>query len=204
MQRIFNVLILMLGLFAGAESFAEEAAEWKFEKEEDGVKVYTRAVSGYSIREFRAVAAFAAEVDQLLNIYLDASKCVAWVPDCKYSEIHYSAQTQDYTLYRAINNPWPFKDMDYVLAVHVERQEGGGAVINFHDIAAEQTRECCNRIKQMKGYWQFKQLPSGLVEVTYQNHFVPAGKVPAGMINSALPNFPIDKFARLRKLLQSA
>ena len=104
-----------------------------------------------------------------------------------------------------INNPWPFKDADYVIQINLtQNTETGEALIEFENVKnVVPDNECCTRMKMMKGFWQFTPSEDDHVVVTYQYHFHPGGNPPSAFINMSLSSLAIGTLTSMDKYVQN-
>jgi hypothetical protein len=180
------------------------AQAWQLEKDKHGVAIYTRDLPGERIRELKAVTKMKTSVDRLVSIYLDGDNHVKWFPSCRESRVVRRLSPTNLWIYRAIDNPWPVKDRDYVIDVHLTRNaQTGEAVIAYSDVkGAVPERDDRVRVKKLASSWTFLPTKDGYVLVTYVIRFDPGGGTPASFINMALSRIGTDTFDGLRRYAQ--
>jgi hypothetical protein len=194
MNRVVVFPFACLALIITASGAAAE--DWKLLKEEAGVAVYTRAVAGERIEELRAVMKMRTTVDRLVAVHLDGDNQAKWFPKCVESRVIRRMSPTNLWIYRAIANPWPIDDRDYVIDVNLTRDtKTGDAFVSFADVkgALAETRGRV-RMKKMAGYWKFSPTGDGQVLVTFVMRFDPGGSTPASFINMALSRIGTDTF----------
>ena len=53
----------------------------------------------------------------------------------------------------------------------------------------------------VQGYWSFKPLANGMVEVTMSGHADPGGRIPATAVNFLIQEHPYNTLKGLRKII---
>lgn len=200
------VVSVFISLTASADSGESAESAWRLAKDKEGIQVFKRDVEGYSINEFQGVATIKTTVAELVDLYTDTARCVDWVPECKSSKLLDRVSDSELTVYTEINNPWPFKNRDYILSLKLapHPQNPAGVRITYSDVKDEMPKnKCCVRMEMMRGFWDFVPAGNGGVEVTYRYHFHPGGKLPGSVINSALPDMLFESLENMRNLLES-
>jgi hypothetical protein len=197
-----SIMLLNLILFIPTVGLFDDG--WEVKKEQDGVKVLARNVEGAEINEFRAIMEMKTTVNKLVALYLDVDKGTEWEPNCTYAKLVQKISDTELYIYRKINNPWPFKDMDYIIRINLtQNTESGEALIEFEDVKSVVPRyECCTRMKMMKGFWRFTPSEDGHVVVTYQYHFQHGFRLPASLINASFPSAAIATLIKMNECVQ--
>ena len=83
MKRIYFILILIFG--CANSLFASES--WELEKDEDGIKVYTRMTDKSDVKEFKAVTTINADKIKIGNIITNVGNYISWYPDVSKSSV---------------------------------------------------------------------------------------------------------------------
>lgn len=71
MKKLIGQCLLLLAFMAMSLSLV--AAEWRLEKDDDGIQVFTRAVEGSDYRAFRGETLINAELNQLMAVLDDTA-----------------------------------------------------------------------------------------------------------------------------------
>lgn len=199
------ILPLCILVLTTVTVWADNATEWQLDRDNDGIQVYTRSVPGYDIIEVQGVTRLSAPVERLVAALSDPALCADWIPSCSEAAIVERDSDTAFTLYRRIKNTFPFKDRDYVLAVRLHREPDTDAVtLTFEDLKSDAPENrCCVRMDRYAGFWKFRPLANGKVEITYRVHLLPGGGLPNSMVNMGVPDLPYDTLTNLKSHLAS-
>lgn len=190
------------GLLVGITSLAGAQTEWRAEKDENGVRIESRAVEGWEIREMRGTASFDGGVDSLVAVITDpaaAPKLNEFVEESKVVQRDSASRYQVYTLTKM---PWPLKDRDVLMQREIRRDARTGAV-TITDAATQGTvpeQKGLVRITRAHNRWTFTPQPNGSVQIELQMLSDPAGPIPSSLINSMSVSAPFKMIAQLTAL----
>lgn len=189
MRFLIPITTTLFAVFA-APSFAD--SPWKLEKDADNVKVYTRVVEGSALKEFKGITSIQTSLTSLVALLDDREAGPSWIKDSKESSLIKKVDDKLSYSYNVTAAPWPVKDRDMVIK-SVTTQEENSLVVRIQLNAEKEGKpeeKGRVRVTEMKGYWEFKPMDNGAVQVTYQVHADPAGKLPNWLINSLVVDMP--------------
>ena len=99
---------VLFGLLMCLLAVPQVYANWQLEKDEGGIQVHSRAVSGSKAREVRALATLNADVIRVVNFLQDPATNARWVPNSKSVSI-FERPAQGVTLVHFVMQAgWPF------------------------------------------------------------------------------------------------
>ena len=128
--------------------------EWKKEFSKNGVVVYTRAVSGSDIKEFRGICTINADIETVNNALSDIPNLASWMPDCLVSKIVKKKSENNLTIYQVIKTPWPLDDRDFTFETKIIRKDNKIIrTVNAVSDGAYPPVKKYVRIKNMSGRW---------------------------------------------------
>jgi hypothetical protein len=193
----------LIALLAGS-AIGEE--KWELIKDKDGLKIYTREFPGSDIKELKTVGRIKAPVKRLVDIQFDMQSQTQWVPLCKTARLIKKLSDNQVQVYREIDNPWPFKNSDYVVELNLKSDDQTGeSMVEFHEVKdAYPAQDCCGRMSKLRGFWKFAPVESGVTEVTYQVHLHPGGKSPSAFINMSMGMIGKDTFNALKDYVKTS
>jgi len=185
-------------------SMPDNAFAWELAKEGDGIKVYTRPVDGSNFKEYKGTMTLKASVSSLVALVDDTPAYPKWIDTCiegKTLKKISPAVSYTYTVNKA---PWPVANRDAVVR-NVIRQDRETLVVtiditgtpNFVPLKAGLTR-----VIHIKGFWRLRPLEKGKVEVVYQVHNEPGGKLPSWLVNSVVVNQPYRTLLNMKKMVK--
>jgi len=187
----FTVSLCLFFLF-----FQINAQEnWTLEKDQEGIKVYTRHKKGFVIKEFKAITYTSKSISELEEILEDVENYPNWVYSVSSGKL-IKELGNDRTLYYSLDLPWPVSDRDIVIQ-SVKSKDNGLR----YDMTATQggypDQSGLVRMTSAFGSWQF--IPKdGKIEITYQFYGNPAGSIPTWMINMLIVDGPFETLKKLR------
>lgn len=202
----FLLLALAPAALAGQaeqEASSPGAFDWRLEREEDGIRVFTRAVEDSPYRAVRATMELDVAVSALVALVMDTDACPEWAAFCKEAFIVEPVSETEAWIYTHNDMPWPVTDRDAVSHVRWYRDLESGAVWMDAIADPEHMPEERGRVRLRDAVssWRFAPLAHGTVEVSTEAHVDPAGPVPAWITNRLLVDAPLETMQKMRAVL---
>lgn len=182
-----------------------EANPWRMEKQQDGIRVSSRAVAGSPIRAIRAETDIRAPFATAVALLLDVSLRIRWDELCAEASVHLRVSDAEDVIYVHNDLPWPASDRDMVLrrtwsiAADGSRAQIRAAVDN--DVLPEVAGRV--RVPQADGVWTVVRTGDASVRVSTEIHVDPGGPVPDWLMNSLSIQAPYKALWNMRHLLES-
>ena len=174
------------------------AADWKQEKNEDGIQVYLKQEAGSKYKAYRGVTVINAGLDKVLTAQADVANSCSWIHECASLKLLKREGDSVWT-YTQFSTPWPVTPRDSVLKV-TETWQGDEVVRTIEGLPNYQPEtKGYVRVAKVDGYWKFKPLSPNQTEVTYQVHTDPGGSVPAWLANKFVVDAPFNTLDGMRK-----
>jgi len=191
-------LIFTLALLLGGLILPAQPADWQLAKEEQGIKVFTRAVPGETLKAFKTEAVLAAPLEAILTVITDAASAHEWQNRCVESRLLEQRHGDEFLSYLRIETPWPLEDRDLVLNTRVVRE--GKAVICLLTNAPEAypVQEGITRMPRYEGRWVLKPQGPGRTWVSNEGLTSPGGSIPDWLANTEVVEAPYATLANLR------
>jgi hypothetical protein len=175
------------------------AEGWRLVKDQAGIQVFLSSVPGSKYQAYRGVVRLKTDVPTLLALQEDVSGSCAWIYACREQRLlkHEGAQSW---VYSRFNMPWPVIPRDAVLRV-TTRQGADGRVTRILNGVADYlpVQKGFVRVSKAAGYWAFIPKAAGEVEVIYQMHSEPGGRVPSWLAGSFVVDAPYHTLEALRR-----
>lgn len=184
----------------GKESQGNEA--WKLEKDKDGIKVYTRHVEGYQIKEFKAVSIIEAKMEDILTLVLDAEHYAEWMSNTTSAKTIKTEENGDFLVYYQLSLPWPMQDRD---AISQNQIISGTDSTVIRTVLLPDYLPADSKLVRMKvanGGWVFKPLADNRCHLTYQFVADPSTKVPGWIANLFVVESPYKTIFNLKERLE--
>ena len=196
--------LLLLLLLIPALTFAQD--DWKFTKEKDGIKVWTKEVPGSNFKAFRGQAVLNCKLSAVVAVFHDLSGYPNLFPDCSYSELLSMPDEQHHTHYLQFSAPWPVTDRDaaYENTYTYDPATKTLTVIGRCKPNAKPKDGDYIRIPKGDVHWTFTDNGNGTVTVDYNAHPDPGGSIPAWLANSTAVDQPMGTLTNLRKRVQDS
>ena len=206
-KNFYSTLVLVLFLLWTMLAFSSDNANaWELAKEGNGIKVYTRPVDGSNFKEYKGIMTLDASVSSLVALIDDTPAYPDWIDTCiegKTIKRISPAESYTYTVNKA---PWPVSNRDAVVR-NVIRQDRETLVVTIEITGIPDfvpPKAGLTRVKYIKGFWQLRPLEEGKVEVIYQVHNEPGGKLPSWLVNSVVVNQPYRTLLNMKKMVKES
>ncbi len=194
-----TTLVLTLFALILASSPIAASAEWTLDKQENGIDVYTRPVSGSGIKEFKGTAELDGDLEAVLRVLRDSDGYKNWFPNTRESKLLDRSNDVSYQ-YSVMGAPWPVSDRDNVFRSVTRRDEKTG-IVDIKVTAAPDyypEQEDRVRVRKANGTWKLEPLDSKRTRVTFTMHLEPGGGIPQWMINTRIVATPFEALSNLR------
>ena len=199
------VYVLCLIFFTNTVSAIERTTAWELAKDKNGIKVFTREIAGSQLKEFKGVVQIKTSLESLIALYYDRESSQQWIFACEYSKVLKEISLTEKYIYAESWALWPVSHRDIiihsVLTQNPDTKEVLITEVGIPDYIPENSDFV--RIPEMKGYFKFTPLSDGVVEVTFQSHSNPGGRLPGFLLNVAVVNNPFDTLSNMKEIVQN-
>jgi len=180
------------------------AQSWSLAKDKNAVKVYTRKIDGWGIKEYKAVFSVKASLNKVVRVLKDVPGRYNWLHNTV--EIREIARTSDaVSFYNLVDAPWPVSDRDNITTFSFVQLNPTQVRVNMKLLkthAKAPVYDGIVRIQKMKGYWLLTDKGNGIVEVLQQCVAEPGGSIPDWLANSAVVDTPYQSMYKLKKYIE--
>lgn len=183
-----------------------QSRDWELKKENEklGIKVYTRAVEGSDLKEFRGEMEIKSTLTAPLALIEDVPRATEWMHNCGKLEMLENTNPGEAVSYMITVTPWPVTDRDTV--VHTVASQDQESLAVRVDINAKNNvlpeEDDYIRITTMSGFWSFTPTSDQNIKVVYQVHGEPNGSLPSWLANSIVVDTPYNTLKNMKKLLK--
>jgi hypothetical protein len=180
------------------------AADWELKKDKDGIKLYTRAEEGYSLKAVKAETVFNASLETCVAVLRDIDHLIELFPDCsKVLKVKQDETSQIH--YLQLKAPWPVTDRDGAFGLEYSYNAVEKTVTVAARMVAGAHPEQAGfvRLNKGTGTWKFKRIDATHTSLEYYYLGDPGGSIPAWVANSVIEESPyrmLQNFHRLVKL----
>lgn len=190
--------------FTSWSASASDAESWRFEREKDGVKLYTRTVENSEIRAYRAVTTLRGTVAKARALLDDVEGYVRWIPSLTESRVVSGHGTANRLQYFVLDAPFPVSSRDGIVRFVITEDPKTGVltVDEKEEPDAQPLRKGHVRIPRLRCTWRFEPRADGHLDVETTSHTEPGGSLPRWLVNKAILESPFELIANMRKLVE--
>jgi hypothetical protein len=187
-------------LFVALAAPALAADAWKLEKDADGIRIESRAVPGWSIREIRGTARIDAPLSAVVAVLDDVSAIPQLNDVVAEAKVVRRDSATHYQTYAAMKMPWPVSNRDIYNERAITQDAATHAVVIVDAAVADApAQRGYVRIVKSKQTWTLTPLADGKVDAQMQVLSDPGG-IPAALINAMSVSSPFNTLTQLRRL----
>jgi len=190
-----RAFVFIFGLACcSALATGDGASDWVLKKNENGIRVYTRPLKGYSYDQARVVNTVHSSLSGIVALLLDTKNYPNWMYGCESVATLKTISPTEFYNYQVTGLPWPLSDRDVVAHFNVT-QDPTTKVVTFAKIGDE------DFIPEKKGYVRVKNFRSVLtltpiskdsVRMELEVHLDPGGNIPDWFYNENLVQSPYN------------
>ncbi len=205
-MHILHSSLIVIALLLYARAFGLQGDnDWKMEKKEEGVEIFTRITPDSDFKEFKGTMHVAgARLSSFVAIFDDTSSYPRWMHNCMEAKLLKKMDALRRYTYFALKTPWPASDRDDAVYAEVNQDAKSLAVTvsitGMPDYLPPQGSRV--RIKLLKTQWLFQPIGDGVIKVVYHSKSDPGGILPPGIANMAVVDLPYYTLLNLRKLIK--
>ena len=195
-------LLLVLSFLVSANLLYSQS-DWKLQKSENGIKVYTRDLPDSNFDEIKTTTNFECSLSDLVALLTDIESHTSWIYQCKQSKLVKTISSTELYYYLETQVPWPASNRDGVVCFKFSQDSVTKIVTvasqNVPDVLPEFTGIV--RVPKLVASWQFTPKADGTVDAEYQLNVNPGGDVPAWIVNMFSVEGPYESITNMKKLL---
>ncbi|GAA4469999.1 START domain-containing protein [Nemorincola caseinilytica] len=174
--------------------------DWKFRKEEQGIRVYTAHTDSSRIKSVKVEFSVQATPDQLIAFLLDIPEQPTWIFNSKTAYIIKTLKPNDIIFYSEVTLPWPFSNRDYVAHFTVSKRSEGMYLVESHaEPEYIPAKPPLVRMPYSSAKWNITRAGDNELKIIYTFSFDPGGAVPPWLVNMFVTKGPIHTFQKLRE-----
>lgn len=193
-RKLIPLLICLLLL---GKTFAQ-SGDWELEKNDSGIKVYTRTVAGEDIREFKATTTIAAPRRDIAYVIINVNDYVNWYPDISEARILEKISATEFYVYNVLDLPWPATDRDGVSKMSITKTANTTKITMQAVSGVKAEKSGLVRITKSYGFWELTT-KGDQTEIHFQYFASPAGSLPDWIINMFIVDNPFETLKLLKK-----
>jgi hypothetical protein len=181
-----------------------EGQDWKFIKEKDGIKIYTKKEPGNNLKSFKGVADIRTSMDKVRNLIGNVKNVEWWdknVKEIKVLNYEKDKISQYYLVYDA---PWPVADRDLCAEALISDDPVTGVRTVFAKplLNVIPDRQGCVRIVKYWQKWTLEPTNHGVVHAILEGYVDPGGSVPDWIYNMVITDTPLKVMRGIKQRLE--
>lgn len=202
-MNIHFVSILTVLLLFVENSMAQN---WTLAKDKEGVKIHTRKIDGWGIKEYKATTTIKGSLSKIIATLKNVNARPDWVHNTLEAIDLERPSAEVLWMYNRIDAPWPVSDRDNIIEFTFSYPSDNTARIDMRVIQSHKKAPSYSgvvRIKKLKGHWTFKDKGNGYVEVKEQLVADPGGSLPDWVVNWGVVDVPHKSMTNFKKYIES-
>ena len=206
MSKWFSLLIIWCCLIGNLWANDESGQASKLILDKNNIKIWSYKVPKSPLSGFIATTTVKSSLSGLVGLITDTQNASRWLYRTSRIDVLARDDGQQFFTIRVITDvPWPLSDREALVDVRISQDSKTGRVridsnesvsANKYPVASG-----CLRMPMVKGYWLFKPVGNGLVEVTMSGHADPGGMIPKGLVNFLIQEHPYNTLQGLRRVI---
>ena len=198
-KAITFVLILFTCLaFAGDNS-------WQLRSNKNGIAVYTKTVSGYSVSSVKSVCAFNSSLSGMVALVLDIPSYKKWIFHCKDARILKWISPTELIYYQEISVPWPADNREFIARLKISQDNKTGVITANVENEPNYLPEKSGKIRLKKFSERVVIITKGKnkSELSYEMLMDVGGNIPGWMVNIAITSGPYESLVEMKNLVNT-
>lgn len=174
-------------------SLAAQDGHWKFIKQDDGIKVYSRKTGDSPIKEIKVQKTMATDLTSLVALMKDVSNHKKWAYANQKGIILKAYNDFSWKFYGYYNAPWPVQDRDMVVEVMLRQDSLTHIVTNEGRCIPDSLPKTSGvvRVPSCQSKWKLVPVGKDSVQVTLEIHTDLGGMLPAWLLNMVSTKGPV-------------
>jgi hypothetical protein len=174
---------------------------WEFEKEKDGIKIYTRDEPNSSLKASKGEVTFKANLEKVNLLVGDAKNIDWWDKNLSTVKVIAFERNKFIQYYIIYSVAWPLSNRDLALQASISTD----SVTDVRTVLAKPLLNVVPEKKDLvriKKYWQkwtVQPLNNGYIHVTLEGFIDPTGNVPSWLFNMFVTETPYNALQALRE-----
>jgi len=195
---LIPICFSVLSLFLSDDACAQK---WTFEKEVDGIKIYTQNDPGSSFKSYKGETDFYAPVEKVCTLLGTANNFDWWGDDFTEIKILDHKDHKFIQYYFVYKMPWPLTDRD--LAVEsILKMDTANGIYTVSSKPLLMKIPVNPELVTINRYWQkwtVLSMGAGKVHVVIEGLVDPGGNVPSWAYNMLITEMPMKTIRLLRE-----
>lgn len=195
--------IILFFIFTFFSSFysSDQIHIWRLEKNENGIKVYSRPMNGFDFREVRVVNKVKSTLAAIVAVIFDTKNYPKWVYGCSGTSTLKFLNDQEFYNYQVTDLPWPLSDRDVVSHFKVS-QDPLTLKVTFAKTGMSDyipDKEGMVRVQHFQSITVLTPLAGDSVQIELEMHLDASGNIPDWVVNENMVAAPYNSTVSMIK-----
>jgi len=197
---VFLTILFQQFLFASRLN----GQSWIFQKERDGIKVYTRNEENNPVKSYKGEMDIHTTMEAISEVIGNIKSFDWW--DVSMNEINVLGYEKEKFIryYLIYDTPWPISDRDLCVE----------SLITYDSLTGKRTVRATPLtgvipekpdLVRIKNYWQqwtMQITENGMMHITLEGSVDPGGNIPAWLVNMVITDTPINIMRKVRNKVE--
>ena len=192
-----GIVMVMLSLAINGSIFGQT---WDFNKEKDGIKVYTRRAGHTSLKSFKGEAILHTQMDKVCQLIGNGENFDWWDEGIRELKVLDYVKDKYIKYYLVYDVPWPLADRDLCVEANIydDPLTGQRIVIAkpLPDIMPLNPNYI--RIRNYSQKWIVTPIDKNTIKLTLEGFVDPGGIVPSWLYNMVITDTPIKVIKKVK------
>ena len=198
-----GIFLFTIFFFSFLRTFPQKS-DWKLEKDQAGIQVYTRLVEGLPYKAFRALVEIDCGMERLITELKDIESFPMWYHMLSSGSRFEQVNSDEGYCYITLDMPWPVSDRDNVFHYKWEHFPEENRVFMTSTSKADYlpAKDPFIRIPYSLSTWEILSLGPDKVQLIHEAQADPGGSIPSWLANSFVTDGPYKSLFNLRKRIE--
>ena len=176
---------------------------WKQEKDENGIKVFSSDLSKASYKAVKVECTLKGTYNKLISIISNVSHNNEWVYNSKSNYVLKKNNSHDFIYYTETRFPWPMSNRDVVIHLRIQTDSlpkfliiSGTGEPNFIPEILSKVR-----VSHYLANWKVTMPTPQTIRISYVLEADPGGSIPFWLANIFIDKGPYETFKKLSEIL---
>lgn len=197
-------IIILLAIFSFQCTLTFCQTDWELQKDENGIKVWTKDYPDSKFKQFKATAKFKTELKNVVAVFLDIENMGVWYDRVEEVTLVKKFSEMEGTYKIDFGLPWPVKDRISAVRATLSHDPGTNVVTvktKYEKGIIEESEDLV--VTDIHSEWTLTPTEDGYVEIFHKGYMHPAGSLPAWIANSGVKDGPVKTLTALKEVLPS-
>ncbi|GAB3993930.1 START domain-containing protein [Spirosoma daeguense] len=204
MRWMVLLVIALLGM--SRIGFSQVSDDWNLEKEKDGIRVYSRNLTGNRLKELRVQCTFQGTLSALVAMLSDVENYPKLMYKTKTSRLLRRISETEMYYYIETELPWPVENRDMnVHLLFTQDPDTRALRVQINKTADEvPPQPHIVRVADWLAVWEVQPQPNQQLQIDYHCRVNPGGSLPVWLVNLTATTGPYESFKLLRKTIRNS